>query len=156
MAEQVTPAEKIVLVALLDERWSEYALEQLEAQLFEGLRTESIFQEIFQLQKANKSISTVYLRERVEDENDRNLLEELALRSNEILLSKEVIKNSMRALQKKQLERLSLQIQEKIKNEEMQDSASTTIDRLLVKKEQLRKKMKEGEYSNPTVSPDNL
>ena len=156
MAEQVTPAEKIVLVALLDERWSEYALEQLEAQLFEGLRTESIFQEIFQLQEANKSISTVYLRERVEDENDRNLLEELALRSNEILLSKEVIKNSMRALQKKQLERLSLQIQEKIKNEEMQDSASTTIDRLLVKKEQLRKKMKEGEYSNPTVSPDNL
>lgn len=155
LAEQVTPAEKIVLVALLDERWSEYALEQLESQFFEGLRTEPIFQEVFQLQKANKSISTVYLRERVEDENDRDLLEELALRSNEVLLSKEVIKNSMHALQKKQLERLSLQIQEKIKNEEMQDSASTTIDHLLVKKEQLRKKMKEEEYSNPTAPPDN-
>jgi DNA primase len=142
LAGQVTPSEKILLAALLEERWCIATLDQLEPQLFEGLRTEPIFEKIFQLRKGNSAISTVHLRELVSDDSDRDLLEGLALRSGELFLSDEAIRNSVLALQKKQSERLSLQIQAEIKQEETKDSGSSAIDQLLVKKEQIRKKMK--------------
>jgi DNA primase len=143
--DQVTPAERILLTALLEDQWSKLTLDRLEPPLFEGLRTEPIFEKIFQLQKKNSPISTVRLCELVSDDSDRDLLEGLALRSGELHLSDEAIQNSVQALQKKQYQRLSLQIQEEIKKEETQDSASSAMDQLLVKKEQIRRKMKEGE-----------
>jgi DNA primase len=143
--DQVTPAERILLTALLEDQWSKLTLDRLEPQLFEGLRTEPIFEKIFQLQKKNSPISTVRLRELVSDDSDRDLLEGLALRSGELHLSDEAIQNSVQALQKKQYQRLSLQIQEEIEKEETQDSASSAMDQLLVKKEQIRRKMKEGD-----------
>ncbi|MEE8348784.1 MAG: DNA primase [Acidobacteriota bacterium] len=145
VADQVTPAERILLVALLEEQWVELTLDQVEPQLFEGLRTEPILEKIFQLQKEKVAISTVRLRELVNDDSDRDLLEELALKSSELLLSEEAIQNSILALQKKQYQRLSLQIQEEIKRAETEDSASSALDRLLVKKEEIRKKLKQGE-----------
>jgi hypothetical protein len=149
LADQVTLAEKILLVALLEKQWCAAALDQLEPQLFEGLHTEPIFEKIFQLQKENSAISTVRLRELVSDDSNRDLIEGLALRSGELLLSDEAIKNSVQALQKKQYERLSLQLQEEIKKEETENSRSSAIDQLLVRKEQIRKKMKAADQIQP-------
>lgn len=149
LVDRVTPAEKILLVALLEEQWCATALDQLEPQLFEGLRTEPIFEKIFQLQRESGAISTVRLREMVSDDSNRDLLEGLALRSEELLLSEEAIRNSVQALQKKQYERLSLQLQEEIKKEEAENSQSSAIDQLLVRKEQIRKKMKEADQAPP-------
>ena len=143
--DRVTPAEKILLVALLEEQWSKQTLDQLEPQLFEGLRIEPILEKIFQLDKEGSAITTVRLRELVSDDSDRDLLEGLALQSGELPLSEEAIQNSVGALQMKQYERLSLQIQEEIKKEEAENSESSAIDQLLVKKEQIRKKMREVE-----------
>jgi hypothetical protein len=121
----------------------------LEAQLFEGLRTEAIFEKIFHLQKEAGAISTVHLRELVDDDSDRDLLEGLALRSGELPLSEEVIRNSVQALQRIQYERLSRQIQGEIKEEETKDSESSAMDELLIKKAQIRKKLKEIEREQP-------
>ena len=150
LADQVTPAEKILLVALLEDQWSKQTLGRLEPELFEGLRTEPIFEKIFQM-KDKDAISTVRLRELVSDDSDRDLLEGLVLRSGELLLSDEAIENSVQALQRKQYQRLSLQIQEEIKKEETKDSESSAMDELLIKKEQIRKKMRETEQA-PTKS----
>lgn len=149
LLDRVTPAEKILLAALLEEQWCNSTLEQLEAQLFEGLRTEAIFEKIFRLQKEAGAISTVRLRELVDDDGDRDLLEGLALRSGELPLSEEVIRNSVQALQRIQFERLSRQIQGEIKEEETKDSESSAMDELLIKKAQIRKKLKEIEREQP-------
>ena len=149
LLDRVTPAEKILLAALLEEQWCNSTLEQLEAQLFEGLRTEAIFEKIFRLQKEAGAISTVRLRELVDDDSDRDLLEGLALRSGELPLSEEVIRNSVQALQRIQFERLSRQIQGEIKEEETKDSESSAMDELLIKKAQIRKKLKEIEREQP-------
>ncbi|MDA2934530.1 DNA primase, partial [Acidobacteria bacterium AH-259-D05] len=137
LAAQATPAEKTLIAALLEEHWSALTLDQLEPELFEGLRTEQIFHEIFQLHKENSAITAVRLRELVSDEADRDLIEELALRSDAFPISEEIVESSVQALRRKQYERLSLQIQEKIRKEEKEDSRSKKIDQLLVKKEQL-------------------
>jgi DNA primase len=149
LLDRVTPAEKILLAALLEDQWCNSTLEQLEAQLFEGLRTEAIFEKIFHLQKEAGAISTVRLRELVDDDSDRDLLEGLALRSGELPLSEEVIRNSVQALQRIQYERLSRQIQGEIKEEETKDSESSAMDELLIKKAQIRKKLKEIEREQP-------
>ena len=146
LADRVTPAEKILLAALLEKQWCNSTLEQLEAQLFDGLRTEPIFEQIFHLQKEAGAISTVRLRELVDDDNDRDLLEGLALRSGELPLSEEAIGSSIQALQRMQYERLSRQIQGEIKKEEMKNSESSAMDELLIKKTQIRKKLKD--YAN--------
>ena len=146
LADRVTPAEKILLAAMLEKQWCNSTLEQLEAQLFDGLRTEPIFEKIFHLQKEASAISTVRLRELVDDDNDRDLLEGLALRSGELPLSEEAIGSSIQALQRMQYERLSRQIQGEIKKEEMKNSESSAMDELLIKKTQIRKKLKD--YAN--------
>ncbi len=145
LVDRVTPAEKILLAAVLEEQWCQSTLEQVEAQLFEGLRTEAIFEKIFHLQKGGGTISTVHLRELVDDDSDRDLLENLALRSGELDLFAEAIENSIQALQRMQYERLSRQIQEEIKKEETKNSESTAMDELLNRKAQVRKKLKEIE-----------
>ena len=144
-ADQVTPAENTLLLAMLETEWAAITFQQLEPELFEGLRTQEIFQSIFQLKEQVKEITTIGLRQELADEADRDLIEGVALRSTGFPLSEEIIRSSIQALRKKHHERLSRQLQEEIKAEEKEGSSSSRINELLVQKEQLRQTMKEEE-----------
>ena len=138
--EEVTPAETTLLVALL-EPYSVQVLEQLDAGLIEGLQTRAIFQKALELRKQSREISVLSLKALLDRGEDIDLLEKVALRSIELPLSEEMIKSSIRALRKKQYERISHEFQEEISREEKQDLHSTRIEELLVKKEEIRKKI---------------
>ncbi|MCH8016597.1 MAG: DNA primase [Acidobacteria bacterium] len=140
-AEQGTRAENILLVAMLEEQWAASTFEQLEPELFEGLRTERIFQGIFQLKEQATEITTIRLREIISEGTDRNLIEEMALRSADFPLSEEDIRSSVQELRRMKDERLIRQLQEEIKAEEKEHSDSDKIAELLVQKETLRRKM---------------
>ena len=144
-ADQVTPAENTLLLAMLETEWAAITFQQLEPELFEGLRTQEIFQSIFQLKEQVEEITTIGLRQELADEADRDLIEGVALRSTGFPLSEEIIRSSIQALRKKHHERLSRQLQEEIKAEEKEGSSSSRINELLVQKEQLRQTMKEEE-----------
>jgi len=150
--ERGTPAENTLLVAMLEEKWAAGTFEQLEPELFEGLRTEKIFQGIFQLKEQATEITTIRLRELISEETDRNLIEEMALRSADFPLSEEIISSSIQALRRKRHEHLSRQLQEEIKAEEKENSNSARIDELLVKKETIRRKIEKEEEEAFTSS----
>jgi len=143
--EQGTPAENTLLVAMLEEKWAASTFEQLEPELFEGLRTEKIFQGIFQLKEQATEITTIRLRQLISEETDRNLIEEMALRSADFPLSEEIIRSSVQALRRKKYEHLSRRLQEEIKAEEKENSNSERIDELLVRKEAIRRKIEKEE-----------
>ena len=140
-AEQGTRAENILLVAMLEEQWAASTFEQLEPELFEGLRTERIFQGIFQLKEQATEITTIRLREMLSEEADRNLIEEMALRAADFPLSEEDIRSSVQELRRMKDERLIRQLQEEIKAEEKEHSDSDKIKELLDQKQNLRRKM---------------
>ncbi len=150
--EQGTRAENTLLVAMLEEKWAASTFAQLEPELFEGLRTEKIFQGIFQLKEHATEITTIRLRELISEETDRNLIEEMALRSADFPLSEEVIRSSVQALRRMKHEHRIRQLQEEIKAEEKENSNSDKIDELLVKKETLRRKIEEEEEEALTSS----
>ena len=139
--EQGTRAENILLVAMLEEQWAASTFEQLEPELFEGLRTERIFQGIFQLKEQATEITAIRLRELISEETDRNLIEEMALRAADFPLSEEDIRSSVQELRRMKDERLIRQLQAEIKAEEKENSDSDKIAELLVQKETLRRKM---------------
>ncbi len=139
--EQGTPAENTLLVAMLEEKWAALTFEQLEPELFEGLRTEKIFQGIFQLKEQATEITTIRLRELVGEDADRNLIEEIALRSAGPPLSEEDIRSSVHTLRQLQYERLSRQLQEEIEAEAKENSDSDKIAELMDQKVSLRRKM---------------
>jgi len=139
--EQGTRAENILLVAMLEEQWAASTFEQLEPELFEGLRTERIFQGIFQLKEQAKEITTIRLREIISEETDRNLIEEMALRSADFPLSEKDIRSSVQELRRMKDERLIRQLQEEIKAVEKENSDSDKIAELLDQKQNLRRKM---------------
>ncbi|TDI17560.1 MAG: DNA primase [Acidobacteria bacterium] len=139
--EQGTRAENILLVAMLEEQWAASTFEQLEPELFEGLRTERIFQGIFQLKEQATEITTIRLREIISEGTDRNLIEEMALRSADFPLSEEDIRSSVQELRRMKDERLIRQLQEEIKAEEKEHSDSDKIKELLDQKQNLRRKM---------------
>ena len=143
MEDQVTPSEAVLINALFDPEWTKVAFKELEAHLFEGLPTERIFEAALRLHSESKKTSVVNLRELVA-EDDQDLLESLALRESGFPLSEELVKNSASAL-RKQYERLSLQIQNKIQSSEGDDSDSARIDELLVEKENIHKKIRQLE-----------
>jgi len=143
--EQGTRAENILLVAMLEEKWAASTFEQLEPELFEGLRTKKIFQGIFQLKEQATEITTIRLRELISEEKDRNLIEEMALRAGDFPLSEELIRSSVQTLRRKRSEHRIRQLQEEIKAEEKENSNSDRIEALLVKKETLRRKIEEEE-----------
>lgn len=151
--KQGTPAESTLLVAMLEKDWAASTFEQLEPELFEGLQTERIFQHIFQIKEQAEEITTIRLREVVGEETDRNLIEEIALRSAEFPLSEEIIRNSIQALRRKRYEHLSRQLQEEIKAEEKENSSSGRIDELLVKKENIRRKIEEEDALTSSRRP---
>lgn len=139
--EQGTRAENILLVAMLEEQWAASTFEQLEPELFEGLRTERIFQGIFQLKEQATEITTIRLREIISEGTDRNLIEEMALRAADFPLSEEDIRSSVQELRRMKDERLIRQLQEEIKAEEKEHSDSDKIKELLDQKQNLRRKM---------------
>ena len=146
LIDQVTPAENALLAALMEEEWSALTLKQLEPALFEGLSTERIFGAVVQLEGEGRAISTVNLRD-VVAEQDQDLVETFAVGSSKVLLSEEIIKNSVLALRKKQYERLSLQVQEEINSTEKEPSKSGRMDELLVEKERILRKIKQLELA---------
>lgn len=139
--EQGTRAENILLVAMLEEQWAASTFEQLEPELFEGLRTERIFQGIFQLKEQATEITTIRLREIISEGTDRNLIEEMALRAADFPLSEEDIRSSVQELRRMKDERLIRQLQAEIKAEEKENSDSDKIAELLDQKQNLRRKM---------------
>ena len=139
--EQGTRAENILLVAMLEEKWAASTIEELEPELFEGLRTEKIFQGIFQLKAQATEITAIRLRELISEETDRHLIEEMALRSADFPLSEEDIRSSIQELKRMKDERLIRQLQEEIKAEEKENSDSDKIAELLDQKQNLRRKM---------------
>jgi len=143
--EQGTRAENILLVAMLEENWAASTFEQLEPELFEGLRTKKIFQGIFQLKEQATEITAIRLRELISEEKDRHLIEEMALRAGDFPLSEELIRSSVQTLRRKRSEHRIRQLQEEIKAEEKENSNSDRIEALLVKKETLRRKIEEEE-----------
>jgi len=150
--EQGTPAENTLLVAMLEEKWAASTFEQLEPELFEGLRTEKIFQGIFQLKEHATEITTIRLRELISEETDRDLIEEMALRAADFPLSKERIRSSVQRLRRMKRERRIRQMQEEIKAEERENSNSDKIAELVVKKENLRRKIEKDEEEALTSS----
>ena len=130
---------------MLEEKWAASTFEQLKPELFEGLRTEKIFQGIFQLKEQATEITTIRLRELISEETDRNLIEEMALRAEDFRLSEELIRSSVQTLRRKRNEHRIRQLQEEIKAEEKENSNSDRIEALLVKKETLRRKIEEEE-----------
>jgi len=150
--EQGTPAENTLLVAMLEEKWAASTFEQLEPELFEGLRTEKIFQGIFQLKEHATEITTIRLRELISEETDRDLIEEMALRAADFPLSKEGIRSSVQRLRRMKRERRIRQMQEEIKAEERENSNSDKIAELVVKKENLRRKIEKDEEEALTSS----
>jgi len=143
--EQGTRAENILLIAMLEEKWASTTFQQLEPELFEGLRTKNIFQGIFQLKEQATEITTIRLRQLISEERDRNLIEEMALRAADFPLSEEIIRSSVQKLRRMKDEHRSRQLQEEIKAEEKENSNSDRIDELLVKKENLRRKIEKEE-----------
>lgn len=149
LLDQITPAENTLLTALLDEEWTSLVFQQSDPILFEGLRTREIFEKAFDLNQQEEKLDVIRLRNLVTDEDDRSLLESLALSSPNPPLSEELIRSSVLALRKKQYQRLSHQIQEKIKVAEKEDSQSGRIDELLVEKEEIRRKITGLEAEGP-------
>ena len=149
LLDQITPAENTLLTALLDEEWTSLVFQQLDPILFEGLRTREIFEKAFDLNQQEEKLDLIRLRNLVTDEDDRSLLESLALSSPNHPLSEELIRSSVLALRKKQYQRLSHQIQEKIKVAEKEDPQSGRIDELLVEKEEIRRKITGLEAEGP-------
>ena len=145
LLDQITPAERVILTALLDEEWTTEVLHQLDPVLFEGLRTKEIFEMALRLSQEQEKIELIRLRDMVTDEDDRSLLESVALSPPNFPISKEVIESSVLALRKKQYRNLSRQIQEKIKIAEEENAQSNRINELLVEKEEIHRKIKELE-----------
>ncbi len=141
LVDQTTPAETNLLAALLDPSLSSKVLVLLQPQLFEGLRSEAVFEKILDLREKNQKINVINLRKLLGETDQLDLLERVALRSSEIPLTEEISRNSIQALRKKYHQRLSRQIQEQISKEEHLDAESGRIKELLARKEHLRKKM---------------
>ena len=69
----------------------------------------------------------------------------MALRAADFPLSEEIIRSSVQKLRRMKDEHRSRQLQEEIKAEEKENSNSDKIDELLVKKENLRRKIEKEE-----------
>lgn len=139
--DQVTVAEQNLLAALLHEEWQDYTLEDLDVELFEGLRTESVFRHAFQLREGGHPVTAVRLREALEHETDQDLLEAAALGLERVPLSEDLIANSFQALKRKQSERLSREIQNEIQRVSREGGTSEKLDELLAQKEKIRKEL---------------
>lgn len=139
--QEPTPAERILLQALLENSLQAEVLQGLEGELVEGLLTEEIFRAALHLRNQNQEISVITLGRRLNDETQVHLLEKAALQSPATPLTREMIQVSIQALQEKQLKRLSLEIQREIQQLEQSQGTSSRLDELLRRKEKIRKQI---------------
>jgi len=142
--DPVTPAETTLLIALLDAEWTAVVIQALTPDLLEGLRSREIFLQSLKFKELDRNFTPATLSQTLEDETDRHLLEEMALRSQGHPISNELILGSIQALRKKQLERMSRQVQHEIAEAERENSHSE-IERLLTEKERLRRELRKEE-----------
>lgn len=131
-----TPAEKTLLAAVLEPQLAKRFLPLLESGLFEGLKSQSIFEKVLELRELKREISIPILRDALQEEEDFHLLERIGFQSSEGL-SEEGVRESIRALQKKQDKRLSRKIQEELAREETSGDASGRVQKLMAKKLEL-------------------
>ena len=136
---RLTPAEEVLLAALLDEQWQDAVLQDLPLETFESLGSQPIFQAASQLKQQQKAITIANLEKSLEDEEAIHLLQSSALRPTGSPLSQDLIRESLLALQKKYYEWVSRQIQEEIGEQVRQGRPSSQLDELLVRKEKIRR-----------------
>ncbi len=138
---RLTLAEEVLLAALLDDRWQATVLQDLPLETFESLGSQPIFQAASQLKQQEAAITITNLEKSLEDEEAVHLLQRSALQPPRFPLSKDIIKESLLALQKKYYEWVSRQIQEEIGLQEREGGPSSQLDELLVRKEKIRKRI---------------
>jgi DNA primase len=137
----ISQAENVLLAALLDPQFRPDVLKELEPDMIEGLATQLIFEKVFALQQQNCEISIINLQKVLSGSEEVHILESVALGPSQFPLSSEVVVNSIRALRKKQFERVCRQIQDQIRTFEKQGAAKGIIAELVTRKEELRKKI---------------
>jgi DNA primase len=137
----ISQAESSLLAALLDPGFQSAVLSQLEPDMVEGLPTQPIFEKVFELKQQNREISIINLQKVLSGSEEVHLLESVALGPSQCPLSSEVVVNCIRALRRKQFERICREIQDQIRTEEKQGAAREKIAELVTRKEELRKKI---------------
>lgn len=140
--EEVTRAEKALLHAFLDSSLVELVRPEVDLELFRGLRTERIFEGIHELWKRNRDISVSGIAGLLEDQQDVNLLERIALEEPADPLSEELIYSSTSSLRRKQLERQSREITHRIRELARQQPQSPELEALLAENERIQRKIK--------------
>jgi len=134
--ESASLAERSLLAAILNDPHPEKWVPHLDLKLFEGLITEKVFREIVELWCQNSEISVIDLRDRLEDQ-DRNLLDRIAMGEEDSAFLEKDIESCFSALRDNYLERLSRRIQEEIEKEERQGITSPRLVELLREKERI-------------------
>jgi len=150
--EPATLAEETLLSAFLDREWSEFVSRELEVDLLEGLRTKEVFLRGFELKKDGRELTPANLIHALTDQTERHLLERATLRSGGHPISRDLILESIQALRKKQLDRMSRRLQEEIASAERAGSSQgAEFERLLAEKERLRRVLsrEEGRLLSP-------
>ncbi len=137
-----TLAERTLLIAVIEEETRLETLEMLDPALFEGLRSEYVFQQICELKNRNQEISVTRIRDLI-DEDDRDWFDHVTMDPSAMLPSLEVVRNSVDAVRRLQDNRLSQQIQEEIALQESLGGDSTQLNELLARKESLRRRQHE-------------
>jgi DNA primase len=138
---EISQAESNLLAAILDPEFRPAVLSQLEPDMVEGLIIQPIFEKVFELEQQNREISIINLQTVLSGSEDIHLLESVVLGPSQLPLSPEIVVSSIRALRKKQFERICRQIQDQIRIEEKQGAAKGIIAELVTRKEALRKKI---------------
>ncbi len=138
--EPLTPAEKTVIWASLEKDYSQLVFQSVEPDWFKGMQAQKVFEAIFKLRAEEDEISVAKLRPLL-DEAEMAQVEKLAFGSSYEPLSQEIVSSSIQALKRKHFEYLSREIQERIRDEEQSGADSATLEELLLRKEEIRKKL---------------
>jgi len=135
---EATISENTILAVVCEAEFQERTLSLIFPELFEGLRTEKIFEMIFDLKNQNREISVLTLRDELDPE-DVDFLERVTLETRDTQHTEEAIEGSISTLRNMQVDRVSQEIQQAIVEEERSGAASGKLDDLLRKKESLRR-----------------
>ena len=133
------PAEVRVVQALLHPELHSEAASRLSPDLFEGLVSQQLLAKIRELWELNGELSILTLRDQLEDARDIDLLETISLNSLPDEVTLESMVESIRSLQKVQLERTKRRVQTELKELEKTDPSSTHIVGLLEELERIER-----------------
>ena len=134
----VTRAEKMLVLAALDPAHRHRVFQEMEPDWFEDLGSGKIFEALFELNHQQRGPTVSAASERLDPEN-LDLLENLALADDS--LSDEIVLECIRALRRKHFENLSRRVQYQILEEEKNAASTETLQKLLARKERIRKKI---------------